>query len=108
MGKQSKLEQIAIETRNVILTNNAFNNFDTKNNYSVTHTKAKSDAETPIQGKGTGIYLDVENGGSSIDTFGVAHIAGSGRVGNVGNNFYNKNRKYETPDTSGNIGQVKI
>lgn len=108
MGVQSKLEQIAIETRKKILTNNTFNNFDVNNNYSATHTNAKSDDITPIHGKGTGVYMDTENGGSIHDTYGVAHVAGSGRIGNVTNNEYNKDNTYKIPDTTGNIGQVTI
>lgn len=108
MAKQSKLEQIAINIRKEILIKNTYNNFDPKNTYTAAHTRAKSDEETPINGKGTGLFLDVENGGSSIDTYGVPHVANSGRAGNVSNNIYNKNNKYEHPDTSGNIGQVQI
>jgi len=108
MAEQSDLEKIAIETRNAILTNNKFDNFDSNNHYSSTHTRAKSDEQTPIHGKGTGLFLDVENGGGSVDINGIAHIAGSGRIGNVGRNEFNKSTPYEKPDTSGNIGQVQI
>jgi len=110
MGKQSKLEQIAIEVRNEILTNNTYKSATNSNDqeYGPTHTRAKSDEKTPVHGKGTGIYMDTENGGGQYDIHGVPHVVGSGRIGNVGNNQYNKDNKYDHPDTSGNIGQVRI
>ena len=108
MGVQTKLEQIAIETRKTILNNNTFNNFDINNNYSATHTNAKSDDVTPKHGKGTGVYMDTEHGGSSQDEHGVPNVAGSGRIGNVLRNQYNSDNTYQKPDTSGNIGQVTI
>lgn len=108
MGTQSKLEQIALEVRKNILTINTFNNFDINNNYSATHTNAKSDEKTPNHGKGTGVYMDTTHGGSQQDKYGVPNAAGSGRIGNVTNNKYNAENGYQTPDTSGNIGQVTL
>ena len=108
MGKQTKLEEIAIDVRKTILTKNTFNNFDVNNNYTATHTNAMSDDVTPKHGKGTGVYMDTHHGGSQQDEFGVPNAAGSGRIGNVTNNKYNEDNGYKMPDTSGNIGQVTI
>jgi len=108
MGKQTKLEKIAIESRNNIIKNNIYNSYSDKNNYTPTHSRAISDKKTPVHGKGTGKFLDIENGGGSEDVNGVTGIIGSGRNGNVKQNEYNKNNKYEHPDTSKNIGQVVI
>lgn len=104
----NKLEEIAIAAREQLLNRNVFNNFDKENNYSSEHTRAKSDEETPIHGKGTGIPFDSKNGGGSYDIYGHPNFAGSGRIGNTAINKYNEETGYKTPDTSGNVGQVKI
>lgn len=105
---QSKLEQIAIAQRANLLPFNYYNSADSNNNYSATHTRALSDDLTPVNGKGTGVYLDTANGGGSLDIYGIAQAAGSGRIGNITFNFYNSGNGYTTPDMSGNIGQVTI
>ncbi len=105
---QSKLEQIAIQQRASLLPFNYYNSADSNNNYSATHTRAISDDVTPVNGKGTGLYLDTANGGGSLDIYGIPQAAGSGRIGNITFNFYNQNNGYGHPDTSGNIGQVTI
>tara|TARA_R110000851_G_scaffold158676_2_gene301739 strand:+ start:3200 stop:3523 length:324 start_codon:yes stop_codon:yes gene_type:complete len=105
---QSTLEELAIAARQQLLTNNIYNDFDINNNYSATHTRAKSDDETPVHGKGTGTSFDSYNGGGSYDIYGAPNIAGSGRLANVAVNEYNSNNEYTTPDTSGNLGQVII
>lgn len=107
MSTQSKLELIAIAQRNVIIPFNTYN-LEPTQNYQSTHTRALSDNATPNYGKGTGVYLDTTNGGSSIDVNGIAAAAGSGRLGNVAFNEYNQNNGYTAPDTSSNIGQVII
>ena len=104
----NKLEEIAIEARKQLLTKNTFNDDAKSNNYSATHTNALSDEATPANGKGTGISFDTANGGSHHDIYGVAHAAGSGRLGNVIKNQYAQDKPYEHPDTSENIGQVTI
>jgi len=104
----TKLEEIAIEARKTLITNNTFNDEATPNNYSATHTNALSDEQTPKHGKGTGVSFDTSNGGSSDDINGVANAAGSGRIANILANEYNDDNKYTHPDTSGNIGQVTI
>lgn len=106
--KQTKLEEIGIEARKSLITKNTFNDTDTNNNYSVTHTNAKSDEQTPKHGKGTGVSFDTSNGGSSDDINGVANATGSGRIANVLKNEYNNENGYKAPDMTGNIGQVTI
>ena len=108
MAKQTKLEEIGIEARKSLVTKNTFNGFDVNNNYTATHTNAMSDEVTPKHGKGTGVSFDTANGGSSDDINGVANAAGSGRIANVLKNEYNDDNGYQTPDMSGNIGQVTI
>lgn len=103
----NKLEQIAIAQRNTIIPINVYNS-DPTQNYKSTHTRALSDNETPINGKGTGVYMDTFNGGSSVDIYGAPNAAGSGRIGNTTFNQYNQSNGYTTPDTSGNIGQVTL
>jgi len=105
---QSKLEEIAIEARKSLITKNTFNDFETNNNYTATHTNAKSDETTPKHGKGTGVSFDTANGGSSDDIHGVANASGSGRIANILTNEYNGENSYHHPDTDANIGQVTI
>lgn len=95
----SKLDQIAQEQRNILLLNNGFNNLGETNLYTPTHTKALSDEESPIQGKGTGIFLDTTAGGGSLDIHGTASVSGSGRLANVGKNIYNETNQYTAPTT---------
>lgn len=101
------LELIAIAQRNTIIPMNTYNSNSTQN-YSSTHTRALSDNQTPVNGKGTGVYMDIFNGGSSIDINGAPNAAGSGRIGNTTFNQFNPNNVYTTPNTSANIGQVII
>jgi hypothetical protein len=108
MAKQNKLEEIAIAQRKALITNNTFNDEALANNYSATHTNAKSDETTPNRGKGTGVAFDTANGGSSQDINGVPNAVGSGRIANVLTNEYNADNDYKTPDMTGNIGQVTI
>jgi hypothetical protein len=102
------LEEAAIAARQQLLTNNTFNNHDINNNYSATHTNAKSDDTTPINGKGTGVPFDSANGGGYHDIYGHPNFAGSGRIANTVINQYNDNNSYTHPDTSSNEGQVVI
>jgi len=49
--------------------------------YSVINTRALSDSITPVYGKGTGVFLDPDNGGGSYDINGYqTNFPGSGRV----------------------------
>lgn len=107
MAQQSKLEQIGIEQRNNLLAMNGYNN-QTGQGYSATHTKAMSDDLTPIQGKGTGQYMDTHNGGGYEDIHGVAGTVGTGRLASLAMNDYNYENGYEAPDTSLNIGQIHL
>lgn len=81
----SKLEQIGISERAGLITPNLYKQdwtvpSNTNNNYSVVHTRAKSDSATPIYGKGTGVFLDTTNGGGSYDINGNTNYVGSGRL----------------------------
>jgi len=104
----TKLEEIAIAQRKTLVTNNVFNDEALANNYSATHSHAKSDEQTPVHGKGTGVSFDTANGGSSQDVHGTPNATGSGRIANVLKNQYNADNDYKTPDMTGNIGQVTI
>jgi hypothetical protein len=107
MAEQSKLEQIAIEQRNSLLPKNYYN-VETGSNYTSRHTRALSDQITPVNGKGTGIFLDTNNGGGDLDINGSPQSVGSGRLKNLAVNQFNKENGYEHPDTSLNVGQVII
>ena len=106
----NKLEQAAIATRNTLIAINNYDNVDDANNYTSTHTRALSDQQTPINGKGTGVFLDTYNGGGSVDIYGASNASGSGRLAAFANNTstwgYGPTSYYEHPDTSGNFGQV--
>lgn len=108
----NKLEEIAISKRESLISKNNYNNEDDANNYSAKHTRAISDAKTPVYGKGTGIFLDTYNGGGDFDVNGNPTIAGSGRLAAFANNTstwgYGPTQYYKTPDTSLNQGQVVI
>lgn len=104
----NKLEQAAIAARSAILPINTYNDADDSHNYTATHTRALSDSETPVAGKGTGVFLDTYNGGGSLDINGNPAAAGSGRLSNVAVNQYNGTNTYQHPDTSGNIGQFSF
>lgn len=104
MAEQSKLEQIALEQRKTLISKNTYNNAAPDENYSVKHTRALSDDITPINGKGTGIFLDTNNGGGSQDIYGNSTFVGSGRNALLASNKYNKDNEYKTPDTSKNNG----
>jgi hypothetical protein len=106
----NKLEQAAIATRTVLIAINNYDNVADANNYTATHTKALSDEQTPVKGKGTGVFLDTYNGGGSLDIYGNPAAAGSGRLAAIANNTstwgYGPTSYYQHPDTGGNIGQV--
>lgn len=104
----NKLEEAALAARTALIVVNTYNSEDDANNYSATHTRALSDQSTPVNGKGTGVFLDTQNGGGSADINGAANSAGSGRIQNIATNEYNKDKKYEHPDTSGNEGQISF
>tara|TARA_B100000927_G_scaffold68859_1_gene54506 strand:- start:2720 stop:3064 length:345 start_codon:yes stop_codon:yes gene_type:complete len=108
----NRLEQIAISQRNSLIASNSYDNSDPGNNYSATHTKALSDQVTPIYGKGTGVFLDTNNGGGDVDINGNPLYGGSGRLAAFANNGatwgYTPSDNYTTPDTTENIGQVVL
>lgn len=104
----NKLELVGLSRRAEIIPFNTYNNTDESKKYGVTHTRAKSDTETPDYGRGTGLFLDTYNGGNNIDINGNPSLIGSGRKQNLALNLYNQDNGYKTPDTSANIGMVKI
>jgi hypothetical protein len=117
-GGQTPLEAAAIAARNTLLPINTYNSEDASNQYSATHTRAVSDQTTPVYGKGSGQYLDIDNYGGVGGEYDIngnqSLYIGSGRVpaiaangslwgyGPVGLGLQN----YTAPDTSANIGQV--
>ena len=119
-GGQSPLEAAAIAARNTLIPINTYNNYDMSNEYTATHTRAISDQTTPIYGKGSGQYLDIDNYagvGGSLDVNGNQNLyIGSGRVPafamNSGMWGYGPQgmglQNYTSPNTALNIGQVVI
>lgn len=119
-GGQSPLEIAAIAARIALLPQNTYNNASAPNEYSATHTRALSDSTTPIYGKGSGQFLDINNYagvGGSLDVQGnPGNSVGSGRnpqiTLNAGLWGYGPSAvagaDYTHPDTSGNVGQVII
>lgn len=97
MAERSKLDLIGEEARNNHIIKNTFNGNSEDKQYSRTHSMALSDEETPVHGKGTGIELDTENGGGSVDINGDPGISGTGRKGNIRFNQYNKTNQYQKP-----------
>ena len=108
MENQSNLEKIAIQKREELIAKNVYNVVSPDNGYSATHTRALSDTETPLHGKGTGIFMDTSAGGDDVDINGSLEAPGSGRIKNIATNQYNGINDYETPNQDGNIGQVTI
>ena len=119
-GGQSPLEAAAIAARNALIPINTYNNAAQANQYTATHSRAISDTTTPIYGKGSGQFLDIDNyagvGGDWDINGNQANAVGSGRnpamglngstwgYGPIGLNMTN----YQHPNTSANIGQVII
>lgn len=119
-GGQSPLEAAAITQRNMLMAISTYNNAAAANNYTATHTRAVSDSTTPIYGKGSGQFLDIENYGGVGGDWDINgnqwNAAGSGRnpafalngstwgYGPDGIGMQN----YQQPNTAGNIGQVII
>jgi len=104
----NKLEQAAIAARDALIPINTYKGDEAGNEYSATHSRALSDEETPVAGKGTGVFLDTYNGGGSVDINGASDAVGSGRIQNVAKNEFNKDNTYQHPDTSGNEGQFSF
>lgn len=119
-GGQSPLEAAAITQRNILLAISTYNNAATSNNYTATHTRAVSDASTPVYGKGSGQFLDIDNYGGVGGDWDIngnqANSVGSGRnpaMALNGSTFgYGPAglgmQSYQHPNTAGNTGQVII
>lgn len=80
----NELSQIAVQQRSKLFPKNDYK--DT-NKYSATNPDAISDGDDT--GKGTGIFLDTANGGSSIDILE--------RKNEIKINEYQPNKPYSTP-----------
>jgi len=108
----NKLEQAALANRDRLIARNNYNNVAGANNYGATHSRALSDSQTPIYGKGTGIFMDTYNGGGDFDVNGNPAISGSGRLAAFANNSskwgYGPTKFYTAPDTTKNKGQIAI
>lgn len=119
-GGQTPLEQAAIAARNTLIPINTYNNYAPANEYTATHTRALSDNTTPVYGKGSGQFLDIDNYGGvggDYDINGNTNLyIGSGRNPQLTYNSslwgYGPNglgmSNYTHPNTSLNIGQVVI
>ena len=119
-GGQPPLEAAAISARNVLIPINLYNNYASANEYTATHTRALSDQTTPVYGKGSGQFLDIENYGGVGGDWDIngnqANSQGSGRSPLLSNNNstwgYGPTQlamvPYQHPNTSLNIGQVII
>ena len=84
----TKLEQLAVIQRTTLINPNYYNlnwkpPLNNNNVYSATHTRALSDNTTPIYGKGTGKFLDTNNGGGSLDINGNPINGGLGRLSSI-------------------------
>ena len=119
-GGQSPLEAAAIAARNKLLPTNTYNSFAAANEYGATHTRAISDQTTPVYGKGSGQFLDINNyagvGGSYDINGNQANAIGSGRIPMFAMNSslwgYGPQglgmTEYQHPNTAANTGQVII
>jgi hypothetical protein len=119
-GGQSPLEAAAIAQRNILTPLNTYNNVSVSNQYGATHTRALSDTNTPIYGKGSGQFLDIYNYGGVGGDWDIhgnqANSVGSGRnpelILNASTWGYGPSQvagsDYTHPNTSLNIGQVII
>ena len=119
-GGQTPLEAAAIAARASLIPINTYNNYAVANEYTATHTRAVSDLTTPVNGKGSGGFLDIDNYpnvGGTYDINGNFAVApGSGRNPMLGLNNglwgYGPSglgmTRYLPPNTSLNIGQVII
>jgi hypothetical protein len=118
-GGQSPLEAAAIQARNSLIPINTYNYYADANKYSAIHTRALSDQTTPVYGKGSGEFLDINNYdgvGGQFDVIGTQTQAGSGRNQQITLNAvtwgYGPNQiagsYYTQPNTSLNVGQVII
>ena len=122
-GGQSDLEYAAIIQRNTLIPINTYNSYAAANQYSLTHTRAITDAQTPNAGRGTGTFLDINNynAGLDWDRYGNPQPgsivgAGAGRAPSITMNNATWNMgpvglgmtNYTSPNTGLNVGQVII
>jgi hypothetical protein len=123
VGGQSDMEYAAIIQRNTLIPINTYKNDVAANQYSLVHTRAITDTQTPNAGRGTGRFLDIDDYGAGLDWDRLGNPnpgsivgAGIGRspsmtlnsstwgMGPVGLNMTN----YTQPNTALNVGQVTI
>lgn len=84
---QNKLTQIAEQKRKELITKNDYAISD--NEYSQTNPDAISDGDG--KGRGTGVFLDIFNGGTSTDQVT--------KVDNIKLNKYSSKKPYNSPST---------
>jgi hypothetical protein len=96
MANISKLDEIASAEREKLKLLNIYKDTDDSTKYSDKHPNALSDGDE--KGRGTGKFLDTENGGTIIDNEGLPNVSKSGRKGNLSLNIYNKDNPYKKPD----------
>jgi hypothetical protein len=105
----SKLEELAKQFRIENTKGNTYQNTES-GKYSASHPNAKSDGDN--KGKGTGVELGTENGGSVTDIKGNPDFPGSGRDAALSKNNatygYGKGNEYTHPDTGDNEGQFTL
>jgi hypothetical protein len=119
-GKQSRLEEAAIIARDNTIPINKYNGEAQANSYTATHTRALSDKTSPIYGKGSGQFLDIDN---YINVGGEWDVLGNqfNSIGSGRNPAFALNgstwgygpalmgmTNYQKPDTSANKGQVSF
>lgn len=122
-GGQSDLEYAAIIQRNTLIPINTYKNDTPANQYSLTHTRAITDTQTPNAGRGTARFLDIENYGAGLDWDKLGNPqpgsivgAGIGRSPSLSMNYATWDmgpnglgmQNYSNPNTSLNVGQVII
>jgi len=92
-----KLSRIAQEARERLFNINSYNPL-ANNIYSESHPNANQEIgqgdPLNIRGKGTGQYLDIENGGGEYDINGRPEVYNSGRRG-IYSNIYSPQHQYE-------------
>ena len=117
----TKLEDFAVNGnpaipgsgRNKLLANNVYNDTEDANNYNASNSRAISDQQTPIHGKGTGagtIEGAVLSGGGDEDINGNVNVPGSGRIKLMATNTFNPTNNYMDtfPGVSPTSGIVDI
>ena len=123
VGGQSDMEYAAIIQRNTLIPINTYKNDVAANQYSLVHTRAITDTQTPNAGRGTGRFLDIDDYGAGLDWDRLGNpnpgsIVGAG-IGRSPSLTYNNATwgmgpvglgmtNYVPPNMALNVGQVTI